>query len=235
MKLYPVLDDTGAVVGARMMKAFFMDRTGYVFGRVTVLGLHTSATRKKVRWLCRCACGRVMARDLCALASGRTKSCGCRFKDTPPSNFTHGLSKTRAYRTWRQMLDRCYLRTSRSYRLYGARGIRVCARWRRSFTAFMIDMGPKPTSEHSIDRINNDGDYKPSNCRWATRTQQANNTRRTRFVYYRGERLPASVVAARVGIQGRTLLARLARGVPIERALAVGPGAVRHLAREGGG
>lgn len=110
--------------------------------------------------------------------------------------------------------------SSPDYRLYGARGIKVCARWRNSFAAFLSDMGRKPSPTHSIDRINNDGDYEPSNCQWATSSQQARNTRRNRFVTFNGQTLTIGDWANGLGMNRLTLFSRIVRRKwPIERAL----------------
>lgn len=112
---------------------------------------------------------------------GNTVSCGCAQKKT---KLTHGHTShrrlSREYSVWMAMRSRCYDSAHASFRNYGARGIRVCDRWRDSFENFLSDMGPRPSAGHSIDRINNDGDYEPQNCRWATIAQQRANMRRSR-------------------------------------------------------
>lgn len=125
--------------------------------------------------LCRCRCGDEKEYALHNIKSGRSKSCGCK-----PYVNSNPYIKTKIYQTYHGMISRCYNRTStRQWENYGGRGIKVCDRWRESFYNFLDDMGQPPTSRHSIDRINNDGDYEPSNCRWATQRQQMNNTRLT--------------------------------------------------------
>jgi len=94
----------------------------------------------------------------------------------------HGLSKTPEYRTWIAMKSRCYNDKSSNYKNYGARGIRVCERWRNSFDAFLSDMGKKPSAKHSIDRIKNNGNYEPENCQWKTKIEQENNKRNNHFI-----------------------------------------------------
>lgn len=94
-------------------------------------------------------------------------------------NSKHGMTGTPEYEAWQGMRLRCYSETNRSYPDYGGRGISVCERWRSSPAAFLADMGKRPSAHHSIDRINNDGNYEPGNCRWATASEQAANTRRT--------------------------------------------------------
>lgn len=99
----------------------------------------------------------------------------------------HGLSKTRENRIWRGIKDRCYNPNRPEYKRYGGRGIKMCDEWKNDFTAFYKDMGNRPSPQHSVDRIDQDGDYEPSNCRWATRVEQQNNMRGNVYVQYGGE------------------------------------------------
>jgi hypothetical protein len=145
------------------------------FGRLTPIALF-KATGEKFSILCVCDCGTVGNYERRKLGN-RIKSCGCK------RSSTHGLMKVNGkrrseYRSWDGMKSRCYVKTSYKYPNWGGRGIGVCKRWRNSFANFFKDMGPKPSPEHSLDRINNDGNYEPGNCRWATKREQALNQRR---------------------------------------------------------
>ena len=122
------------------------------------------------------------------------------------------------YRAWACMRTRCRNPNSQDYALYGGRGILVCERW-NSFAAFLEDMGLKPSPKHSIDRIDNDGNYTPGNCRWATPKEQANNQRRSRRVEFHGEQLSLPEWATRLGISRESLRDRLNNGWTVERAL----------------
>ena len=124
------------------------------------------------------------------------------------------------YNTWNHMKDRCYNSKSKAYESYGGREITICDRWLDSFENFVFDMGDKPTPEHSIDRINNDGNYTPSNCRWATRQQQARNTRKSKYVDYKGKRWLARELAEANNIDPDVFIGRLYI-MDVERALEI--------------
>lgn len=149
-----------------------MDLTGKNFGLLTVLGEIGRDRSNQTLWLCRCACGKKKVACEASLRRG-LKSCGClRGK----SKVTHGMSGTREYITWGTILTKCYNVTSQQYKNYGGRGIKVCDRWRHSFENFFADMGPKPPG-FSIERVDNDGDYCPENCKWIPLGEQSKNRR----------------------------------------------------------
>lgn len=154
------------------------DLVGRVFGELTVTSLTVSSGTKR-KWLCRCSCGKRTSVVGSNLTTGNTRSCGhVRSEVTKARSIRHGMTRTAEYRAWLQLIQRCTVPQNPKYPSYGGRGIRVCDRWRNSFEAFLSDMGKRPSPDLSIDRINNDGNYEPGNCRWATRSQQARNTRR---------------------------------------------------------
>ena len=130
-----------------------------------------------------CCCGGVFEARQLHVKNGGIKSCGCYQREaTRKRRTTHGDSKNRQvtteYRSWEALRKRCLNPNNAAYSHYGGRGIRICERWLESYTNFLTDMGRKPGPGYSLDRINNDGDYEPSNCRWATPKQQANNRRK---------------------------------------------------------
>lgn len=137
----------------------------------------------------------------------------------------HGLShlpsgKIRpAYNTWSNLLGRCYSSTNWKYPRYGGRGITVCDRWRISFENFYADMGDRPSPRHTLERKNNDGNYEPDNCRWATQKEQARNRSSNRLLTAFGETLPMATWAERFGLGPTTLRRRILRGETVEAAL----------------
>lgn len=148
------------------------DETGNRFGRLVVIQKVTSKDKSGAWWLCLCDCGATIELSSNKLRTEHTKSCGCLKRDIAHTiNRRHGMSRTRTYKTWKEMRARCAKPQKWQYKYYGAKGINVCKRW-ESFELFYADMGDRPEGT-SIDRINPEGDYEPTNCRWATPKQQA--------------------------------------------------------------
>lgn len=202
-------------------------RPGDRFGRLTAI--HRVPGPGPSWWVLRCECGREHRSRIGALKSGSTRSCGCR------KGVTHGLDGTPEHVAWEGMKGRCFRRTCTSWDRYGGRGVTVCTRWRASFGAFLADMGRKPSASHSIDRIDNDGNYScghceecvakgwPANCRWATREEQASNKSPTpgaeQPIEYADLVMSVSEWADLFGLSVASLLWRVQRGWPVEAAL----------------
>ena len=192
---------------------------GSRYGRLIVL---SNSFRAGNAWFvsCQCECGAVRRFLRKDVACGHSRSCGCagsRARIAERST-THGMHGTPTYSTWRSMLQRCYNPKEKAFREYGARGITVCERWRASFENFLADMGERPAGL-TIDRDDVNGHYEPRNCRWATPTEQANNTRRNKLLTFGGRTQTQAEWAREIGISPGTLHARLAAGWLLQRAL----------------
>lgn len=161
-----------------------LELAGQRFGRLVAIRRATIKTSDgKWLWECACDCGNSALTSGKRLKEGMTKSCGC-LRAEALDQTTHGMYRSGTHNSWRAMFDRCENQKNAAYPDYGGRGISICDRWRR-FSNFLADMGPKPSSKHSIDRVNNDGCYEPDNCRWATHREQASNRRAKKAGYTR--------------------------------------------------
>lgn len=168
--------------------------------------------------VCQCKCGMLSVQKNCRLKI--VKSCGCWQKDHPTVILKHGYRRTGTskpeYNVWDAMKQRCLNTNCVNYENYGARGITVCERWINSFAAFIEDVGPRPSDKHSLDRINNNGNYEPSNVRWATRDIQ--NSNRRSYSRYAGN-LNITKAAETSGIPYQTVWSRLKAGWSEEKAI----------------
>jgi hypothetical protein len=178
---------------------------------------HRSARKhgREAIWVCTCDCGKSIEVRSWYLLSGHTKSCGCLRGDTlREMRFKHGLTKTREHRIWCHVTRRCLRPDNHAYDDYGGRGITVCERWQGEdgFMNFLADMGPAPSTKHSIERRDNNAGYSPENCVWATQKQQCRNKRSNRMITHDGRTQCLVAWAEEVGIGTHTIGARLKRG-----------------------
>lgn len=195
------------------------DITGQRFGRLTVTGLDpVRSSTGSCRWICNCDCGRSTVVQTENIKRGHTTSCGCAFKE---AHTTHGERYTPEYQVWANMLKRCQNVNDPTFKHYGARGIRVCPQW-QTYEGFIADMGYRPSSDHSIERRDVNGNYEPGNCYWATNDVQFNNRTNSVVHHVNGKRMTNSEVARLIGITPTAVAQRLARGFTIEEVIAAG-------------
>lgn len=200
------------------------DRTGQRFGRLQVL--QRAHRHPGTWWLCQCDCGVLVQVNGTGLY-GNTRSCGCLKRDATIArnkakrrNYAASRDDSDLYVVWYGMIVRCTHPQDPGYVRYGARGIRVCDEWLASFQVFKRDVGPRPTLQHTLDRYpDNTGHYEPGNVRWATRQEQARNTRTNINLTFRGETRCVADWAARQGIERHALLYRVHSGWSVEDAL----------------
>ena len=205
------------------MQHNFKDLTGQKFNKLTVLKLNhiekffrnnRKRFENKYFWLCKCECGNEKVIEGKSIRNGATKSCGCSKKENmkiiASKNFKHGLKNTRLYRIWQCMKARCYIKNTENYCYYGGRGIIVCDEWKNDFKIFhewAVNNGYQ--EDLTIDRIDNNGNYEPLNCRWITAKMQSNNKRNNANLTYQGKTKTAMEWSEIVGISENTILARI--------------------------
>lgn len=196
------------------------DINGVKFDRLLVVVSVGKDKRNNILWDCICECGNRRVVRTSDLTSGKTKSCGCdigdrisngRSKNWYNNKFTPKEIKL-LYDSYLKMKGRCYNVKRKDYERYGGRGIIVCDRWLESFDNYYEDMGNKPSPNHSVDRIDNNGNYEPSNCKWSTYAEQNRNRRDSFWVEHGGKRMVISDWAKLLGIDRGSIKARLKKG-----------------------
>lgn len=201
-----------------MASGKIQDLTGKRFTRLTVISFHGVGSRGRY-WLCKCDCGNEKITNTYSLTSNHCKSCGClqidKIREQGFRNATHGCNRvknqTTEYGSWSDMRTRCYNPNNKNYPNYGGRGITICDQWRYSFETFLADMGLKPSKKHTLDRIKVNGNYEPSNCRWATRKEQNRNTRANHYITYNGKTQCIADWAEEFGMKDTKLYQNLAK------------------------
>lgn len=180
-----------------------LDLTGQRFGRLVVLDAHSKHPSSKAHWNCQCDCGNPKVTSTNELRSGGCSSCGCLRKEiVSKRRLKHGKTKSKEYNVWSHIRQKCYNPNNKKFYRYGARGIKVCDRWNSvqdGYQNFLADMGAAPSVDHSIERVNNDSDYCPENCIWATRQIQAMNTSRSLKFEWKGKLMTLPQIAQAEG------------------------------------
>jgi len=203
---------------------------GMKFGRLTVIRYTQSEPRQGPCYLCRCECGNEKEIRGSSLTHGATESCGCIQREHAKSGWAHyqgngkphGKTGTQIYRCWEDLMSRCYNKNSVAYKYYGAKEIQTPNHWKH-FDGFYKDMGDPPTEKHTIDRIEGSKGYSKENCRWATRMEQAHNTKANVNITYRGQTHCRAEWARRIGISDDALKWRLKHGWSKEKSFSTKP------------
>ena len=197
------------------------DHTGERYGHWLILRRGT----KPKYWLCRCDCGEVREVNIDNMKTGKSTNCiKCQAKKTAKRMTTHGETETHLYYVWYSMRKRCSCRSSKSYKDYGARGISVCEEWNNSFEAFRDFAKAKGYKEGlQIDRVDNDGNYCPENCRFVTHAENSRNTRRNKRVVYHGEEYTLPALANIKHLSAGLVAERIRRGWSVEEAVEIMP------------
>lgn len=210
--------DTPSVSGLNFMKRKLVF-PGKRFGRLVVICRHGTSKDHHITWLCICDCGREKIVISPLLKKNATKSCGCLARELASQRLVkHGMSKSPEYKVWRSMINRCSTNQSFVNKDYAGRGIKVCDEWMppNGFNVFISDMGLRPSTGHSIDRINNDEGYYKGNCRWATNYVQKRNTSYNLWYEFNGIRMVVTDWEKKWGIPKNSIQAHIKRGKSFE-------------------
>ena len=198
------------------------DKIGKQFGNLTILEIfykhiyNQNVTFSK----CKCKCGKIKDIRFNSIRMGHTTSCGCLRKETCKNiNLSHNLSNTPEYRAWMSMKQRCLNSKNEKYPHYGGRGIKICQRWIDSFENFLLDVGLKPSSKHSLDRKNVDGNYTPKNCHWATAKEQGRNKQKTIYAELNGRTKSLLEWCEIYNVAYDRVRIRVLRGMDVSKAL----------------
>ena len=199
------------------------------YGRLVVdafVGSRRVGKQSKRFWRCRCDCGASVDLPYSALSTGNTRSCGCLGRE---ANIKHGAYRDPTYGVWSAMHQRCRATSAPAFKGYGGRGITVCERW-RDYKNFAADLGPRPTGG-TLERIDVNGNYEPSNCRWASAKDQANNRRNNRRITHNGVTKTVAEWARDLGVSRVSVLYRLAAGWSVEETITIPFNRVENSAR----
>ena len=204
-----------------------VDLTGQRFGRLTVIEDSGERVGRSILWVCQCDCGNLHKTTSYRLNKKLCRSCGCLMRETiVERNYKHGMTNTRLFKVWSHIRERCYCENRHSYKYYGARGIRMCPEWRDNFMAFYkwsMANGYNPNakwSECTIDRIDVNGNYEPSNCRWVSIKEQERNRRDTHYLTYNNMTKSIAEWSEIMGINYVTLVSRINKSQwSVEKAL----------------
>ncbi len=199
-----------------------IDMTGLTINGVMVIA-KSGCSKGKASWTCACPCGETFQSVGTRLRSGQVRGCpACAKKSMVAAATKHGGVGSREYGAYRAMLQRCYYEKDKRYPRYGGRGIRVCEAWLQSFAFFLKDMGPQPSPQHSIERLDRDKNYAPDNCCWATRIEQANNRSNNTRIEIGGRTQNLTQWSREAGVHRTVILRRMQRGISGEALLSKG-------------
>lgn len=201
-----------------------LDLVGQRFGRLVVLSKAEENSHGRTRFNCQCDCGNAKIAIGSLLNNGGVRSCGCLVSDAiREANTTHGHAKngniSPTFRTWCSVIQRCTDKNGTGYKKYGAKGITVCDRWLNSFESFLADMGERPSSKYSIDRIDPRQGYYPENCRWATMKEQQNNRTNNRLITVDGQTKTLMQWSECLGMNHTSIIGRINRGMNLKDAV----------------
>lgn len=197
------------------------DLTDKKFCRLTVIERAENNKHNRAQWKCICDCGNTIIVSGNALLKGNTKSCGCLTAEAirKSKNKKHGMSNTRIFHCWSAMKDRCNNPNNKAYKNYGGRGITICPEWMEFQPFYDWSMANGYADNLTIDRINVNGNYEPSNCQWITKKEQNNNKRNNHLIEYNGETKTIAQWAEIAGLKRRVLTQRISSGWDIEKAM----------------